>query len=229
MQVSFSEEFGFDLKSEVEKSARLGLRKAGAICNCCWPAGNLQQATTSSVLHHLSPPLFTEIPGSQPRAYMDHMGLSRRRIFQSLPKLPGRGAHGLCWNVQLAQWDFAQRPRKARNLPYKPQVLGYNLTLGNILGPCWGLGPWSTFHHDANISHSESTQPHVIWQRVGRAKEGLCQLLIGFSSISLVSLSSSSSPLSERITLPCQVRKSIPSPAGQTASQTCVYFLGWHM
>jgi len=42
MQVSFSEEFSFDLKSEVEKSTRLGLRKAGAIASCCWPAGNLQ-------------------------------------------------------------------------------------------------------------------------------------------------------------------------------------------
>lgn len=155
--------------------------------------------------------------------------LKRRRKCQSLLKLSGRATHGLPWNVQLAQWDFAQRPRRASNLPYKPRALGYNLPLSNILGPCWVLGPQSTFHHDTDRRHNECTRHRVLRQRVGRAREGLCQLLMGFSSISLVSLSSSSSPLSERITLPCQVRKSIPSPAGQTASQTCVYFLGWHM
>lgn len=35
MQVSYSEEFGFDLKTQVEKNTKLGLRKADAICNCC--------------------------------------------------------------------------------------------------------------------------------------------------------------------------------------------------
>lgn len=35
MQVLFSEEFSFDLKSQVEKSTRLDLKKANAICNCC--------------------------------------------------------------------------------------------------------------------------------------------------------------------------------------------------
>lgn len=64
------------------------------------------------------------------------------------------------------------------------------------------------------------------WQGEGRAvpvSDGLFFNLI--SQFEFKQLS----PLSERITLPCQVRKSIPSPAGQTASQTCVYFLGWHM
>lgn len=119
-------------------------------------------------------------------------------------------------------------PRKDRNFPYKPQVLGYNLLLINILGPCWGLGTQHALDHDVKMSQSEHTQHRVIWQHVGRVREGPCQPLVGLSSISLAGLSSSSSPLSERITLPCQVRKSIPSPAGQTASQTCVYFLGWH-
>lgn len=120
-------------------------------------------------------------------------------------------------------------PRKDRNFSYKPQALGYSLLLIDVLGPCWGLGPRNAFDHDAKTSYSERTQHRVICQRVGRAREGPCQPLVGLSSTSLAGLSSSSSPLSERITLPCQVRKSIPSPAGQTASQTCVYFLGWHM
>lgn len=70
MQVLFSEEFSFDLKSQVEKSTRLDLKKANAICNCCWPTGSIQQATTS-VFYHLSSPFFTE------KAYMDHKTIWR--------------------------------------------------------------------------------------------------------------------------------------------------------
>lgn len=191
MQVSFSEEFGFDLKTQVEKNTKLGLRKADAICNCCWPTGNLQQTTTTSVLHHLSSLRSQDLSPEPICSTRTFQAICNGGKFQSLLKL--RGAHGQCWNVQL-KWDFAQRSRKTCNLPYKPQALGYSLPLSSILGLCLGLGPWFTFHHDTNTSHSKSTQHRIIWQRFGRSRAGLCQVLMGFSSISLVSLSSSSSP-----------------------------------
>lgn len=118
----------------------------------------------STTFPHLSSLRSQDIGPEPIRTRRPSQGLCSRRKFQSLLKLPGRGAHGLRCNVQLAE-IFAQRPRKASNVPYKPQPLGYDLPLGNILGPRWGLGPWSTFHRDTNTRHSESTQHRVIWQR----------------------------------------------------------------
>ena len=99
MQVSFSEEFGFDLKNQ-----------AGRVLD--WVSGKLMQfsiaadqlatfnkpplllsSTTSPQLsslrsQDLSPePIWTTRPSQ---------GICSRRKFQSLLKLPGRGAHGLC-------------------------------------------------------------------------------------------------------------------------------------
>lgn len=133
MQVSFSEEFGFYLKSQVEKSTRLGLRKATVIAT--------DQLTTFN-----KPPL--PLPSTtppQPRAYMDTS--PSQRCLQSLElsvtagaareRSPQRRSMLKC----ATWWDFAQRPRKAGNLLHKSQALGSNLPLSNILGPCWGLGP----------------------------------------------------------------------------------------
>lgn len=169
MQVSFSEEFSFDIKTQVEKNTKLGLRKADAICNCCWPNGNFQQATTTSVLHHPSSLRSQDLSPEPIWTTRTFQGTCNGGKFQSLLKL--RGARGQWWNVQLKR-DFAQRSRKTRNLPYKPQALGYSLPLSNISGLCLGLGPWSTFHHDTNTSHSKSTQPRIIWQVEGRAVPG---------------------------------------------------------
>lgn len=137
------------LISEVEKSTRSGLREGSAVCSCCWPAGNLQQAPI-----HTS--ILSETPGPSPEPVWTTRtseGICSCYKFQSLLRLPGRGVRALYWSMQLTQLDFAQRPRKAKNFPYKPQALGYNLPLINILGPCWALGPWSALHHDTKTSH----------------------------------------------------------------------------
>ncbi|RMB99011.1 hypothetical protein DUI87_24557 [Hirundo rustica rustica] len=181
MQVLFGEEFGYDLKSQVEKSTR---RVSGKPMQFASLLTNWQP----QIGHHFHPPplLFTEIPGSQPRVHMDHKTLFRHLQPWELSVIT-------CSMVQVeTQSDFAQGTSQGSNLPYKPQAQRYSLPLSNLSGPCWGLDPWSSFYHDTNTSHSESTQQcHLAC--VGSASEGPCQLLMGFSSISLVSLSSSSS------------------------------------
>lgn len=70
MPVLFPEEFGYDLKSQVKKSPR---RVSGEPMQ--FAAADDQMATFN--WFHPPSPLFTEIPGSQPRVHMDHKTLLR--------------------------------------------------------------------------------------------------------------------------------------------------------
>lgn len=213
MQVSFSEEFGFYLQSQVEKSTRLGLREATVTCSCYWPTDNIQQATTSPLPPSATPP--------QPTACTDHKSLSAVSAVV--------GTFSRCWSCQGEQpveevyaemrnlVRFCPGAKKSWQPPAAITSSGVQPAAQQHFGPL--LGSRSIMTQIQATASAPSTVSS------GSAREGLCQFLMGFSSISLVSLSSSSSPLSERITLPCQVRKSIPSPAGQTAPRPVFIFL----
>lgn len=165
MQVLFSEEFGYDLKSQVDKSTR-------------WVSGKpMQFAVAADQLATFNRP---PLPSSSPSLHWDPR-ISAQSPYGpqdpvKAPAVIGNFSHyWTCpWPIVKVetQWDFAQRTRKGSSLPYKPEAQGYNLPLCKLLGPCWGLDPWSRFCHDSNTSHSESTQQRhlaVCWQGERRA------------------------------------------------------------
>lgn len=98
-------------------------------------------------------------------------GLCSHRKFQSLLKLPGRGTHGLCWNVQLRE-ILPRGQEKLLTSPINCKLWGTPGTpqhLGPLLGSRSTIYLPSWHKHKPRWEHPASCHPAARWQGEGRA------------------------------------------------------------